>query len=196
MSKFRSEMTPQEFYVDYWRRQGRQPPTPKQNPMFRDEMGPEALFADYKMRGYATGGQVREGYERAYYGLKNELGKMSDFWKNVFGLERGGEVGGYATGGAVRGTPTNFAGYNFLGNNRYLDVETGDEISGEELLKRHNIVNPVFQMRESKEQSMGPAEQVFDNIKDIWRFMGILPKKEKGESGLAFGKKRHGGFAR
>jgi len=132
-------------------------------------------------------GQVREGYERAYYGLKNELGKMSDFWKNVFGLERGGEVGRYA------GTPTRFAGYNSLGNDRYLDIETGDEISGEELLKRHNI-KPV--LTESKEQSMGAVERVYDNIKDIWRFMGILPKKEKGESGLAFGKKRHGGFVR
>jgi hypothetical protein len=188
MSKFRSEMTPQEFYVDYWRRQGRQPPTPKQNPMFRDEMGPEALFADYKMRGYATGGQVREGYEKAYYGLKNELGKISDFWKNVFGLERGGEVGRYA------GTPTSFKGYNELGNDRFLDIETGDEISGEELLKRHGMGNVKF--AETREQSMGPAERVYDNIKDIWRFMGILPKKEKGESGLAFGKKNRGGFAR
>jgi hypothetical protein len=123
-------------------------------------------------------GQVREGYEKAYYGLKNELGKMSDFWKNVFGLERGGEVSGYATGGAVRGTPTNFAGYNFLGNNRYLDVETGDEISGDELLKRHNIVNPFLQMRESKEQS--PVERLGEEFKNIWRFMGILPKKNRG----------------
>lgn len=131
-------------------------------------------------------GQVREGYERAYYGLKNELGKMSDFWKNVFGLERGGEV-------AVRGTPSRFAGYNHLGNNIYLDIETGDEISAGELLKRQGI-KPI--LMESKEQSIGPAERVFDNIKDIWRFMGILPKKEKGESGLAFGKKRHGGFVR
>jgi hypothetical protein len=171
MSKFRSEMTPQEFYVDYWRRQGRQPPTPKENPMFRDEMGPEALFADYKMRGYATGGQVREGYERAYYGLKNELGKMSDFWKNVFGLERGGEVGKYA------GTPSGFKGYNHLGNNIYLDIETGDEISAGELLKRQGI-KPVFS--ESKEQSMGPAERVAEDLKNIWRFMGILPKKNRG----------------
>jgi len=140
-------------------------------------------------------GQVREGYERAYYGLKNELGKMSDFWKNVFGLERGGEVGRYA------GTPTSFAGYNSLGNDRYLDIETGDEISGQELLRRHGMENVKWveskkQSMGPAEQSMGPAEQVFDNIKDIWRFMGILPKKEKGESGLAFGKKNRGGFVR
>jgi hypothetical protein len=123
-------------------------------------------------------GQVREGYEKAYYGLKNELEKMSDFWKNVFGLERGGEVGGYATGGTVRGTPTNLKGYNSLGNNRYLDVETGDEISGEELLKRHGMENVKF--AETKEQSMGPAERVAEDLKNIWRFIGILPKKNRG----------------
>jgi hypothetical protein len=117
-------------------------------------------------------GQVREGYERAYYGLKNELGKMSDFWKNVFGLERGGEVGRYA------GTPTNLKGYNSLGNDRYLEIETGDEISGRELLKRHGMENVKF--GETKEQSMGPAERVAEDLKNIWRFMGILPKKNRG----------------
>jgi len=123
-------------------------------------------------------GQVREGYERAYYGLKNELEKMSDFWKNVFGLERGGEVDGYATGGEVRGTPSRFAGYNHLGNNRYLDVETGDEISAAELLKRQGIDTVKF--GETKEQSMGPEERLAEEFKNIWRFMGILPKKNRG----------------
>jgi len=83
---------------------------------------------------------------------------------------------GYATGGEVRGTPTNFAGYNFLGNDRYLDVDTGDEISGEELLKR----NPALQMSESKEQSMDPKERLGEEFKNIWKFMGILPKKNRG----------------
>ena len=52
--KFRNEMSPQELYEDYWRRQGQAPPPPRTTAraMFRNEMTPEELHADFKMKGY------------------------------------------------------------------------------------------------------------------------------------------------
>lgn len=95
-----------------------------------------------------------------------------------------------------RGTPSSLAGINTLGNDRYLDVETGEEMSGKELIKRMGGVKWGEKDVKKADDKMGPAEALWDNVKDIWRFIGILPKKEKGESGLNFGVKRRGGFAR
>lgn len=77
-----------------------------------------------------------------------------------------------------RGQPSSIAGINVLGNDRYLDVETGEEMSGEALLKRMGGAKML--MSESKEQSMDPVDRLGEEFKNIWRFMGILPKKRRG----------------
>lgn len=75
-----------------------------------------------------------------------------------------------------RGQPSNIAGINVLGNDRYLDVETGEEMSGEALLKRYNMGGAKMLMSES----MSPVDRLGEEFKNIWRFMGILPKKRRG----------------
>jgi len=75
-------------------------------------------------------------------------------------------------GRGVRGTPSRFAGYNHLGNNIYLDVETGDEISAGELLKRQGI-KPVVSMSPEYERLRDPVEFTKDLGKKMLSFYGI-----------------------
>jgi hypothetical protein len=106
---------------------------------------------------------MSEGFSEAQ--AKRQVSKM-DLPEDDRKSGQGKSVGG------VRGTPSRFAGYNHLGNNIYLDVETGDEISAGELLKRQGI-NPIVSMSPEYERLQDPAEFTKDLGKKMLSFYGI-----------------------
>jgi len=98
--------------------------------------------------------------------IKYDSEMLRKYQSQLKGSGQGKSVGG------VRGTPSRFAGYNHLGNNVYLDIETGDEISAGELLKRQGI-NPIVSMSPEYERLQDPAEFTKDLGKKILSFYGI-----------------------